>query len=127
MKKENLICILCPNGCELEAELEDAGGIRVTAVRGALCPRGSRWATLELEHPVRTVTTSVLCSGGILPLVSVKTDRAIPLGRVRDIMRELSDCRVEAPVFIGDLIALDPCGIECRVIATRHNPLKELP
>ncbi|MGL4368387.1 MAG: DUF1667 domain-containing protein, partial [Spirochaetota bacterium] len=71
MRKEELICIICPNGCELSAEIEDApDGIHVKEVHGSLCAQGKEWVRSELENPVRTLTTSVLCSGGNLPLVS---------------------------------------------------------
>jgi len=63
MKKE-LICIVCPNSCELAAEFKD-GKIEVT---GALCKRGYQYAEQEMTNPMRTIATSVLVENGELPL-----------------------------------------------------------
>ena len=52
MKRE-LICIGCPMGCHLTAEVENGA---VTSVTGNTCPRGDAYARRECVAPVRTVT-----------------------------------------------------------------------
>jgi CxxC motif-containing protein len=126
MRHEMLICILCPNSCELDAEIDETDGIKVLSVRGFLCPRGKRWAVGEIENPVRVATTSVLCNNGMLPLVSVKTDRAVPRGMMENLMKEISRCSVDAPVSIGDAVLVNPAGIECIVVATRNIKEREI-
>lgn len=69
MSTRNLTCIGCPMGCQLTAEL--AGG-EVVSVRGNTCARGEAYARKECVHPARTVTGTVRCEGGVLPVVSVR-------------------------------------------------------
>ena len=120
MNKKELICIVCPNGCLLEAEIEEGDGIKVGEVSGSLCEKGPVWAQQELTNPVRTIASNVLVSGGDFDLVSVRTDTAIPLGRILEVMAAVKEIRVAAPVQIGDILIKNPAGTACNIIATRH-------
>ena len=53
--KRNMICIICPRGCAMTAEVN---GETVT-VTGHTCPRGEEYAINECLHPVRTVTATI--------------------------------------------------------------------
>ena len=71
--KRNLICIVCPIGCEMEVTIDENGIINVV---GNNCPRGQKYALTECENPERVITTTILCNNGkVLP---VKTSRPIP-------------------------------------------------
>ena len=72
MSIRELTCIGCPMGCQLTAVMD---GSRVTEVTGNTCPRGDAYARKECTHPARTVTGTVRVSGGLLPVVSVRTAR----------------------------------------------------
>ena len=50
-------CIMCPKGCEVEAEF--AGG-RILSVNGNDCPKGKDYVTQELTNPMINIATSVL-------------------------------------------------------------------
>ena len=63
--KRTFTCIVCPNGCEIDAEYE---GSRVISVTGNLCPKGKTYVTQELVDPRRTIATSMRVDGGELPL-----------------------------------------------------------
>ena len=52
---KQLVCIVCPNGCRLTVT-EEGQGIHVTGNR---CPRGIDFATTELTHPMRTISSTV--------------------------------------------------------------------
>ena len=67
-----LICITCPKGCHLRVD-EEKG----FAVTGNSCPRGAEYGRNELQHPVRTVTSTVRIQGADLPRLPVKTDRPL--------------------------------------------------
>ena len=41
-----MTCIVCPNGCELEAEIVDG---KCISVSGNLCPKGAQYAAQEVE------------------------------------------------------------------------------
>ena len=44
--KKQFTCIVCPNGCEIEAEVENG---QVISVTGHTCPRGEQYV-LSLIH-----------------------------------------------------------------------------
>jgi len=120
MSKKELICIVCPNGCQLVADVEESNGRKVGEVTGNLCDKGPSWALQELTNPVRTVAGNVLVTGGDFELVSVRTDRAVPKGKIMDVMAAVKEIRIDAPVRIGDILIKNPAGTECNIIATRH-------
>lgn len=120
MKKKELTCIVCPNGCLLEAELEEKEEICVKKVTGHLCDKGPHWVEQELLHPVRTIASNIAVYEGDLPLVSVRTDSPIPLGSILDVMKEIKKARVRVPVCIGDRLIERPAGVSCNIIATRN-------
>ena len=117
MKQVHLICIGCPLGCPLTAELEDG---EVRSVTGNTCKNGEKYARRELTNPMRIVTTTVRVSGGELAMVSVKTASDIPKGKIFDCIRALKDVEVPAPVSIGQVILPDAAGTGVGVVATRH-------
>ena len=117
MKQVHLICIGCPLGCPLTAELEDG---EVRSVTGNTCKNGEKYARRELTNPTRIVTTTVRVSGGELPMVSVKTASDIPKGKIFDCIRALKDVEVPAPILIGQVILPDAAGTGVGVVATRH-------
>lgn len=120
MKKRELICIVCPNGCLLEAEIEDSSGLRVKKITGQLCEKGPAWAEQELINPMRTIAGNIAVNGGNFPLVSVKTDSAVPLGKIFDVVKEIREKRIKAPVRIGDRLIENVAGTSSNIIATRH-------
>ena len=78
MKRE-LICIGCPMGCHLTAEIEN--GV-VTRVTGNTCRRGEDYAKKECVAPMRTVTGTVALRGGRLPVLPVRTNGEVPKEKV---------------------------------------------
>ncbi|MBP5211793.1 MAG: DUF1667 domain-containing protein [Pyramidobacter sp.] len=115
-------CVVCPNGCALQVEVSEGEKTRCLSVSGNLCPRGRSWAEQEVENPLRTISTNVLVTGGMLPVVSVRTLDAIPLAQIRAVRESLKDIILRAPVKIGDIVSDHPAGIPCRVAATRNVP-----
>ena len=115
--KRTFTCIVCPNGCEMEAEYE---GTNVLSVTGNLCPKGRDYVTQELVDPQRTIASSVRVTGGILPLASVRTNRAIPKDRIFDVMEEINKVTLAAPVRIGDVVIENVLGLNSDVIVTKH-------
>jgi CxxC motif-containing protein len=120
MKTKELICVLCPNGCQLEVRINEGHKLEVDEVRGSLCEKGPEWAEQEILNPVRTIASSVRVKGGDLPLVSVRTDSPIPLGKIFDVMKSIKELEVDAPVHIGDRLIDGPAGTGCSIIATRN-------
>ncbi|MED9822094.1 MAG: DUF1667 domain-containing protein [Christensenellales bacterium] len=117
MKTVDLICIGCPLGCLLMVEMD---GDTVKAVSGNTCPRGDAYARKELTNPTRIVTSTVRVAGGHLPMVSVKTEKDIPKGKIFDCVRALKEIEVQAPVRIGDVIVENVADTGVRVVATKN-------
>ena len=115
--KRTFTCIVCPNGCEVDAEYE---GNQVLSVSGNLCPKGKTYVTQELTDPRRTIATSVRVTGGELPLASVRLTNAIPKARIFDVMREIQGCELQAPVRIGDVLIQNILGLDSDVIVTKN-------
>lgn len=111
--KRNLTCIVCPLGCEIEAELDNG---RVISVAGNSCKRGAEYAKNECTNPQRTVTSTVKCKNGAL--VPVKTDRTIPKSRVAECMAIINAASPDLPISIGDVIIENVFG--SNIVATAN-------
>lgn len=115
MKRE-MICIMCPIGCQLAVE-KNGDEVKVS---GQSCPRGEAYAKDEVILPKRVLTTSVPVRGGDMPLLSVKTERAVPKVKLGEILRELRGVTVRAPVRVGDVVLKNAAGTGVNVVATRR-------
>lgn len=116
MEKARLICIGCPLGCSLEAELENGSVVRVS---GNACKNGEKYARKELTNPTRIVTTTVRVTGGTIPVVSVKTAVGIPKGQIFACVKALRAVEMPAPVAMGQVVLPNVCGTGVDVIATK--------
>ncbi len=115
MKKMELTCVVCPNGCLLTVWAENGE----TKVEGAACKNGVSYGQTELTDPRRVLTTSVAVKGGVLPLVSVRSTAPIQKRFLRDAVAALRHVTVDAPVHIGDLVYQDP-AMELTLLASRN-------
>lgn len=115
-------CIVCPNGCEIQAEIEDG---KVLSVTGATCKRGEEYVNQEITAPKRTIASSVTVLSGTLPLASVRTDKAIPKEKIFDVMAEIKKVTVQAPVKTGQVVLADVLGTGSNVIITKDVLEKE--
>ena len=118
MEVRNLTCINCPMGCQLTVELENG---EVKSVSGYTCKRGDTYARKEVTNPTRIVTSSVKITDAVSKetMVSVKTAQDIPKGKIFDVVKDIKDVTVKAPVYIGDVIKADVAGTGVDMIATR--------
>lgn len=112
---ENLICILCPNGCQITYKKNENS---VEIIEDGLCPKGSGFVENEVFHPMRTICTSVRVLKGDLPLVSVRTDKEIPKDKIFELMNIIKSLKIEAPVKINDIIYENALGL-CNIVATK--------
>ena len=141
--RKTITCIICPNGCLLSADVSEpgtdapvtgtenprsidspvtgAGCPRVIdgPVTGAGCPRGEAYFIQEITDPRRTLTSSVLVTGGELPLCSVRLTEPIPIARIPDVMKEIRKMKVEAPLESGTILIRDVLGLGSDVITTK--------
>ena len=94
-----LICITCPRGCRLLVDEEN--GYTVT---GNSCKRGEEYGVNELKNPVRVVTSTVRTNSEETPRCPVKTNGAIPKGKMFETMDMLDDIVLDLPIEAGDVI-----------------------
>lgn len=120
MSTREFTCVVCPNGCSIAVEVDNDETPVVTRVQGNVCKRGEVWARQEVENPMRTIASSVPVRGGNFPLASVRTNRPVPLTKIREVMEEIRAVILEAPVEIGDVVVPSPAGCDTEVVATRR-------
>ena len=118
METRELTCIRCPIGCHITVELENG---EVRSVSGNSCPRGEEYASNEVTHPVRTVTSLVRLKNGIRPVVPVKTQSDVPKEKMMDVVRALKEIELTAPVKIGDIAAENIASTGVNVIVTSND------
>ena len=114
MKRE-MICIRCPKGCRMNVEYE---GTKVLKVTGNSCSKGRDYAVDEITKPVRIVTSTVKVKNGELPVVPVKTSKAIRRHLIFDVMEEIYKAEVKAPVKEGQVIIKNPAKCGANIVAT---------
>jgi CxxC motif-containing protein len=112
-----LICIECPLGCALSADIENN---KVVATRGNKCPKGEAYAISEVEAPKRFFTATVLAENLEIKLVPVKTTVPIPKPRIIEAALEVKKIRVSKPVSIGEPIVKNFLGLGVDLVATRQ-------
>ena len=111
----DLTCIICPRGCSLKIELDGNG--KFISVTGNICKRGEKYAFTECTAPMRTLTTTVLCSdGSVLP---VRSESAIPKEKLFEAMERVNKTVVNLPVSVGDTVIEDFFGT--RLIASANK------
>lgn len=113
--ERDLTCIGCPLGCSLHVWWEGD----VVTVTGNNCPRGAAYGSSECTAPVRRFTGTVAVTGGVLPVVSVKTETDVPKDSVLAVAAAVKTLRLEAPVAAGDVICHDIAGTGVALVATK--------
>lgn len=115
--KHGFVCINCPLSCELELIEKDG---EILDVNGADCKIGEGYAAEEFKDPRRIVTTTVRVSGGMLPLLPVRTVDSIPKRLVPEVVRVLADVVMDAPIEEGQVVYPDILGTGVDVISSRE-------
>ncbi len=115
MKRE-LICISCPIGCHIAAELLADGGVEVSGNR---CPRGKAYAQNELTDPKRMVTSVVACRSSELPFIPVRSSSPVSMALIDELLDTLRGMEVEPPLNTGSVILKDFRNSGVDIIVTR--------
>lgn len=113
--KQEMICIVCPQGCRLTVE-EENGTYQVS---GNICKRGEAYGITEMTAPTRVITSTAELVSGTIPRVPVKTAGAVPKGMIFDCMKEINHLSVKAPVTCGQILIEDVLHTGVNVVATR--------
>lgn len=112
MKK--LVCIVCPNSCELEITADENG----ISVSGNKCKRGVQFATDEMTAPKRTISSVVRTAFPSVPVLPVRVSAEIPKERIFDVMQEINHVTLRKRVRRGEAVIENVLSLGVDVIAT---------
>jgi CxxC motif-containing protein len=110
-------CIICPNGCDIEAEVN---GTEIISIDWNLCPQGVDYVQNELICPMRTIASSVKVENGELPIVSVRLTNPVPKDRVFEVIDVIRGIKISAPLCIGDVVKENILGLGSDLIVTKN-------
>ena len=112
------VCVVCPNGCEVEIDET------TLEVSGNKCPKGKQFAIDELTNPKRTICSSVRTIFEDMPVVPVRVNKDIPKDKVFEVMKEINKVVIDKRLGIGDVVIENVLGLNVDIIIT-SNILKE--
>jgi CxxC motif-containing protein len=115
-KKRHFTCVTCPIGCEIDVEVQDGD---IVSMEGNKCKKSEDFVLQELKEPMRVLTTTVRVNGARWAMLPVRTDKSIPKRLFFQVIGELSDVELQAPVKISEVILKDVAGTDANIVATR--------
>ena len=113
MEKREMICIMCPMGCNLTVT-KNGDDIAVT---GNNCQRGVIFAKEELTCPKRIVTSSVKTEQGVR---ACKTSQPVPKSMIFDVMKEIEKLRLKKVKF-GDVVIKNVLNTGADIVITANE------
>lgn len=116
MERRELVCIGCPMGCNLCAEISDGNVVKIS---GNSCKIGETYGIKECTNPTRILTSSVEVVGKERIMLPVKTEKDVPKSKIEECMKALKGIKVNAPIKIGDIILQDVANTGVNFIATK--------
>ncbi len=115
-KEKELVCIVCPVGCNLKTKhIVD----KEVLVSGNKCKRGEIYAKQELIDPRRVITSTAVIKSDSQNRVPIKTDQPIPKELISEAMKEINALRIKGPVNRGDIVVQDFLGLGVNLVATK--------
>ena len=120
--KHNLLCIVCPEGCEMELYEKDDELIFPEGI----CRKGQEYARQEIYNPCRVLTTTVRVHGGEVAMLPVRTLQPIPKAKLIKAMQQIANLEVKAPVKTSDVICQNIANtgvslVACRTISSNQQ------
>ena len=119
--KEEIICIVCPRGCRIEAEQREEELI----LSGFGCEHGREYAGEEFLHPQRFYTGTAAIEGADRKRLPVRTDKKIPKERLQDCAGIAAELRLSAPVAMGEPLTEGLFGTDARLVASMTLDAKD--
>lgn len=116
------VCIVCPRGCNLHYDYDDANELIIT---NNGCKRGPEYLTQELILPKRMLTTTVKVSGGQIPVVPVYASEYVAKDDIGDFISYLKTVTITAPVSCNTEIVSEINGKSVSILTSRDVALKQ--
>ncbi len=129
MSRRELTCVICPIGCNISIIIDGNRPTQIIRIQGNACKKGAEWAHQEVENPLRIITSSISVIGGDFLLASVKTTKPIPLIKVKQVMKEIHERKLIAPVSMGEVVISNPANCDTEIVVTRSiqiNPVRSV-
>lgn len=121
METTLVTCVICPKGCSISVDWEEKDGAKtVLAVRGNSCPRGLKYASAEVIHPERVLTSTVRVEDSDVILLPIRSATPIPKETMFLAMDQIAATVVKGPIKMGDVIIKDIAGTGIDMIACRN-------
>lgn len=122
METSLVTCVICPKGCSISVAWSMDGGVKkVEEVHGNSCPRGLSYASSEVVHPVRVLSSTVRIRNSALSLLPVRSSSPLPKEMILDAMAVIKKTVVDGPVKMGDVIIPDILKSGIDMIACRDS------
>ena len=131
METSFVTCVICPKGCGIKVDWElcDDGSKKVFGVFGNSCTRGLKYATAEVVHPERVLTSTVRLvndgdDGHSCELVPIRSASPIPKESLMAAMEEISKKTIRnSSVKMGDVVIEDIAGTGVAMVACRDSAI----
>lgn len=131
METSFVTCVICPKGCGIKVDWElcDDGSKKVVGVFGNSCTRGLKYATAEVVHPERVLTSTVRLvndgdNGHSCELVPIRSASPIPKESLMAAMEEISKKTIRnSSVKMGDVVIEDIAGTGVAMVACRDSAI----
>lgn len=113
---KELVCIVCPRGCNLKIEGEN-DNIKVS---GNTCKKGEAFAIAEMKAPMRTICSTVKTAFKDTPVLPVRVSSDIPKDKIFDVMCEINKVVVKDKIGAGEIVIKNVLGLNVDIIATSN-------
>jgi len=112
---KNMICITCPKGCTLEVAQDGSTLLKVTGG----CKRGHEYVEREMTDPRRMIASTVRIVNALHPLMPVYTSAPFPKPRIPELLAELRNVEVKAPVRVSQVLVKNILNTGIDILASR--------
>lgn len=112
METSFVTCVICPKGCSIAVEWEKGEEKKVVNVKGNSCPRGLKYATAEILHPERVLTSTVRVKNGSLTLLPIRSATPIPKEAMMEAMKTISSTILDVASFGGSSVKMGTAVIK---------------
>ena len=111
MSKE-FTCIVCPLDCLIKVDDQNQ-------INGYSCIRGLEYAKNEIFAPKRMLSTTIRTDNKDVPVISVKTDGAIPKEFIFDVLKIIKSFVLTHSVEVGDILIENVLNTGVNVVSTK--------
>ena len=66
------------------------------------------------------ITSTVVILNGKISRLPVATSNPIPKTKIMDVMQEINKVKVEAPIYVKDIVISNVLGLGIDIVATRE-------